>query len=231
MKLSVVVAIIGCFFSACGPAIHEYPVSDIPNPMNYKASELTYASVYERVLRPNCVSCHGNAAGVNLETYENVKTNLQKIYEAVLVRRKMPKAPAPPLTPDQLGILNAWIKAGAPETAPDGGTGPLPIPLGPTFDSIKYNILEPKCLFCHAPGKSVARIPLVIKDDLLNSPLDIVLPGNPDESGIMLAVRGVNPDKLMPPPKDLDGKPTGFTKLSDKEIEAIAVWISNGAKD
>lgn len=231
MKLFVVWAIIGSLVSACGPAIHNSPTSDIPSPMSYKAGELSYGTVYERILRPTCVGCHGSSSKIDLGTYESVKSNLPKVFEATLVRRAMPKAPAPPLTPDQLGLLNAWIKAGAPRTAPNGETGPLPTPLAATFESIKYNILEPKCLFCHAPGKSVARIPLVTKDDLLNSPLDIVLPGNPDESGLMLAVRGVNPEKLMPPSKGADGSPMGFSKLSDKEIEVIALWIANGAID
>ncbi len=211
--------------------MQKNPAPDVPSSQNYKQSELAFANVYGRVIRPNCVGCHGNGGGINLESYANVKANLSKIYQAAITERKMPKAPNAPLSANDLGLLNAWIQAGAPETAPGEEPGPTPIPLGPTFASIKYNILDAKCVLCHSPGKPVARIPLVTQDDLLNSPLDLVLPGNPDESGIMLAIRGANPEKLMPPPKDADGKPTGFTKLSDQEIDAIALWIANGAKD
>ena len=77
----------------------------------------------------------------------------------------------------------------------------------------------------------MARIPLVTQKDLLKSPLEIVIPGNPDESGIMLSIRGANPEKFMPPAQDSSGNPTGFAKLSDQEIETIAQWIANGAKD
>ncbi len=217
--------------SSCSYSIQKNPVPSIPSAQNYKQSELGFGNVYSRVIRPNCIGCHGNGGGVNLESYANIKANLTKIYQAAIVERKMPKAPNAPLSADDLGLLNAWIQAGAPETAPGGEPGPTPIPLGPNFASIKYNILDSKCLLCHAPGKPVARIPLVTKDDLLNSPLDLVLPGNPDESGIMLAIRGVNPEKLMPPPKDANGSPTGFTKLSAQEINAIAQWITNGAND
>jgi uncharacterized membrane protein len=226
-RLIVVTALV---LTACGGSMHEIRDSDFPSPANYKISELTYSSVYQRVLRPNCVGCHGNgnSNGTTLENYGDVKANLKQIYQTTVAQRKMPKAPMRPLTSDQLGILNAWIKADAPETAQDKEA---PIPLGPMFDSIKYNILETKCLQCHVPGKSAAQIPLVTKDDLLNSPHELVIPGNPDESGIMVAIRGLNPKKLMPPPRDAQGKPTGFTKLSDQEIDAFAVWILNGAKD
>jgi mono/diheme cytochrome c family protein len=221
-------ALIASLLAGCSYSVQKNPAPDVPSSQNYKQSELAFANVYGRVIRPNCVGCHGNGGGINLESYANVKANLSKIYQAAITERKMPKAPNAPL---DLGLLNAWIQAGAPETAPGEEPGPTPIPLGPTFASIKYNILDAKCVLCHSPGKPVARIPLVTQDDLLNSPLDLVLPGNPDESGIMLAIRGANPEKLMPPPKDADGKPTGFTKLSDQEIDAIALWITNGAKD
>ena len=37
--------------------------------------------------------------------------------------------------------------------------------------------------------------------------------------------------KIMPPPTDEHGKPTGLTKLSVAEIQVIIDWINNGAKD
>lgn len=226
--LGLVAALSGCSYS-----IDKHPSSttDLPPVSQYKPSQLTYPAVYSQVLRQSCVGCHGNGGGVNLESYASIKANIDKIYKAVFTDRRMPKAPTAPLTREQLGLLNAWIQSGAPESAPDAEPAPTPIPLAPTFESIKYNILETKCLSCHAPGKPVARIPLVTKEDLLNSPLELVIPGNADESGIMISIRGLNPEKIMPPPKDAEGKPTGFTKLSDQEIDAIALWITNGAKD
>lgn len=227
----IVVLVAACALAACNYSIQKHSAPNIPSPANYSKSELSYNSVYDRVLRSSCVGCHGTGGGINLETYSGVKSNLSKIYQAAIIDRKMPKAPNSPLTSNQLGLLNAWILAGAPETAPGGGPGTIPIPLAPTFSSIKYNILEPKCLMCHAPGKPVARIPLVTMDDLLNSPLDLVIPGNSDESGIVLSVRGANPAKIMPPPKDASGNPTGLAPLPPQEIDIIVQWILNGAKD
>ncbi len=227
----IVVLAVASGLGACSFSIKKNPARGIPSAQNYKQSELAFGNVFSRVIRPNCIGCHGNGGGINLESFANIKANLSRIYQAAIVEQKMPKAPNAPLSADDLGLLNAWIQAGAPETAPGEVPGPTPIPLGPNFASIKYNILDSKCLLCHAPGKAVARIPLVTKDDFLNSPLDLVLPGNPDESGIMLAIRGMISGKLMPPPKDANGNPTGFTKLSDQEIDAIGQWITKGAND
>ena len=217
--------------AACSYSKEKEPALDLPPLGNYLASELTFRSVYARVIRPSCVGCHGNGGGINLESYANVKASLGRIYDAAIQKRTMPKAPNAPLSREDLGLLNAWIRSGAPEIAPGEDPGQPPPPLEAKFDSIKFHILEPKCVSCHAPGKPVGRIPLVTKEDLLNSPLDLVLPGNPDESGIMLSIRGVNPEKIMPPLKDADGKPTGFSKLTDQEIETVSAWIKNGAKD
>jgi hypothetical protein len=82
---------------------------------------------------------------------------------------------------------------------------------------------------CHAPGKPTARVPLVTWKDLLESPLDIVIPGNAAESGLILSVTHEDPDKLMPPPRDKEGKPTGYSPLSAREIQVLMDWINRGA--
>ncbi|QDK44672.1 hypothetical protein DOM22_05600 [Bdellovibrio sp. ZAP7] len=219
-----------CFLSACNYSIQKTPFSLVPSNSNYSQSELSFAAVYNKVLRPNCIGCHGNSGGINLESYTAVKTRIDKVRESVIAKRSMPKSPTPALDQDQLGLLNAWIERGAPEF----GTGPSepPLPsLEPTFESIKTHILEAKCIACHAPGKPVARIPLVSKQDLLNSPLDIVIPGNADESGLILVVTGAIEDKLMPPLKDQQGNPTGFSLLSETEIQVLRDWINAGASN
>lgn len=230
LRISFLLWLATVTMSACSYSVQKNPAPEVPSPSQYKLSELTYSNVYDKVIRASCVGCHGNGGGISLETYALTKSHVQQIYQSVFVDRRMPKAPSAPLAADQLGLLNAWIKAGAPESA--SGEEPIPVPpLGPTFDSIKYHILEAKCLLCHAPGKPVARIPLVTKEDILNSPLELAIPGNPDESGLILAIMSDDPQKIMPPPTDHNGNSTGFTKLTDAEIQAIYDWIQNGAKD
>lgn len=227
-KFAAILIILGLTFG-CNRYTRKQQDTPILPPSNFKASELNFSSVYNQVLRPSCIGCHGSSGGVSLETYASVKIHLSKIYNSTIVERVMPKAPTPVLSEQQIGLLNAWIVAGAPElSGPD--QAPMPA-LEPTFESIKTHILEVKCLSCHAPGKAAARIPLVTKEDLLESPLDIVVPGSAEESGIILAVTNSNPKKIMPPVKDKEGNETGYSPLSEKDIEVISLWINNGAKD
>lgn len=210
---------------SCG-TYHETYGTDMPDRSQFKQSELGFATIYNRVLRPSCVGCHGDGGGINLETYANVKLHLGAVKASVFFTKRMPKSPGVPLSASQLGLLSAWIDEGAPEFAPDDD--PLPLPMAPNFESIRQNVLVPKCLVCHSPGKPVARIPLVTREDLLNSPLELVIPGNPDESGLMISLTRTDA-KMMPPPKDAAGNSTGFTRLSDPEIDAIRLWIVEGA--
>lgn len=189
-------------------------------PPDQKA-QLSYGLVDAQVLGPRCVACHGTSGGVSLERYSDVMANLDKIKNAVFVTHTMPKRGD--LNDREMSILWSWIEIGAPEQAPGCGNECNPPPLEPTYDSIKQNIFERKCVACHSPGKPAARVSLE-KNDLLNSPLELALPGNPDESGLVIAVER-NDDKRMPPAKE------GYSPLKTEEKSAIRDWIQNGAKD
>jgi mono/diheme cytochrome c family protein len=83
-------------------------------------------------------------------------------------------------------------------------------------------ILENKCLSCHKPGEHAGHIPLSTRSDLLNSPLDLVIPGKPDESGLMIVV-SPGARKQMPP---MD---SGIAPLTKNQRDLIRTWILNGA--
>lgn len=221
----LIVLLVSCLALSCAP-IHERGARPYPDKSHYKAEELGFNTVKNRVLRPSCIGCHGDGGGVNLESYEKVRANLEGIRKTALLNQSMPKRPVPPLSSYQMGLLNAWLEAGAPLSAPEDE--PSPPPLLPTYESIRANVLVPKCLICHSPGKAVARVPLVTIDDLLDSPLEIVIPGKPDESGLVISITR-DDDKIMPPLKGTDGKPSGAVRLSSEEIAAIKEWITKGA--
>ena len=191
-------------------------------PAEQKAG-LSYALVAQTVLNPRCVCCHGtsgcNGAPQNpiLENYASVFANIGNVKRVVFENHTMPKRGS--LDDREMSILWTWIGMGAPENA----SGSTPIPLGPTYESINQNIFQPKCVICHSPGNPGKRI-LLGKDDLLNSPLELVIPGNADESGLVVAVERSD-EKRMPPAKD------GKAPLGDLEKQAIRDWIQNGAKD
>ena len=59
---------------------------------------------------------------------------------------------------------------------------------------------------------------------MIDSPYGIIVPGDPDESGLVL-VTLPTARKRMPPPK------SGLAALKPEEIEIVKQWITNGAKD
>ena len=189
-------------------------------PPSLKAT-LSYNLLASRIFSPKCVGCHGTSGGVSLGTLVSVRQNIPAILRTVFDLHTMPKNGS--LSDDEMSLLWSWIEIGAPDNATGGGTGPEPIPLGPTFASLDQNIFQNGCINCHAPGKPAARVPLG-KEALLNSPLELVIPGDPDDSGLVIDVERTDP-KRMPPAKD------GYSPLTDPEKLAIRQWIQNGAKD
>lgn len=93
--------------------------------------------------------------------------------------------------------------------------------LEPTFESIDRIIFQKTCTDCHYSGGDGKRV-LLDKKSLLNSPLELVIPGNPDESGLIISLERTD-DKRMPPAED------GYDVLSSEEISVIRKWIEIGA--
>jgi mono/diheme cytochrome c family protein len=217
--------------------------SEGKDPLQMSAEEkalLDFNIVYQNVLRPKCVSCHGNAGGVNLETYENTYKNLAAIQDSVFSKGSMPKNGS--LNSQEKRILWNWLEMRAPadpspqnspEPFPQNSPNPTPNPippdnsgptsLVPTYESIYQNIFVSKCLDCHAPNKEAKNI-LLTKENLLNSPLELVIKGDPDNSGLMIAIERKDL-KRMPPASE------GYSPLGEKEISTIRTWIEKGAED
>lgn len=192
----------------------------------FSAESLSYKLMNEFIFRPKCISCHGNAGGISLGSFSDVVSHLQDIERVSVHEKSMP--PGAPLNVRQQDILLTWIRAGAPEFATDREIPPLPTPqpapLEPKFVSIKENIFQSKCLACHSPTGEGKRIPLNTPEDLIDSPLELVIPGNSEESGLYIAVYRED-SKRMPPPN------SGLSPLSQEEMEIIRQWIDNGAKE
>lgn len=189
---------------------------------------VSFIEVKNKVLIPKCISCHGNSGGVNLENYSAARSHLDAIAQSTLIKKTMPKAGNEKLTPEEYLLLAAWVKAGGPETPLNGTDVPPPAPveiLKPEFTSIKKLIIDRKCLSCHKPGGEAPRVPLNTPEEMIDSPLEIIIPGNADESGFIMTLDWENSTKPMPPKK------SGITPVSAEEIEIIKQWINNGAKD
>ena len=183
-------------------------------------TELSFAGITQKLFAPKCISCHGDSGNVNLESYGEVLKNLSLIKKSVFVDKSMPKKGS--LTKEQLEYLWNWIEMGAPEQ-PQDGPPPGTEPFIATFDSIDKNVFQVSCKDCHNPDGTGKRVPLD-KEALLNSPLELIIPGNSDESGLIVAIERTD-SKRMPPEK------SGYSALSDETKAIIRKWIENGAKD
>lgn len=189
---------------------------------------VSFMEVKNKIFIPKCIVCHGQAGNVNLETYEQAVAHLQSIKKSTLIDKRMPRAGFDKLTTAEELLLKAWIEAGGPEKPLDGSPAPAPLPvekLLPTFASIKKLIIDRKCLNCHRADGSAPRVLLNTAQEMIDSPLEIVIPENADESGLILVLDRENATKPMPPIK------TGISEVTQAEREIIRTWIMNGAKD
>ncbi len=186
-----------------------------------KLSELSFSLIYQKVIGPKCVACHGQSGNINLETYTEVFKNLNSIKKVVFVEQTMPKRGS--LSDEEKSYLWSWIDMGGPEQSRNGNAVPDLEPITPTFESIDKNVFQTSCKECHNSTGTGKRI-LLDKKSLLDSPLELIIPGNSDESGLVIALERID-DKRMPPAKE------GYSALNEKVKAAIRMWIDNGAKD
>ncbi len=191
---------------------------------------VSFNQIKREVFEAKCISCHGNSGGVNLETYSTSVQYLNEIKGSVFNKQSMPKSPYPRLNKRESELLMAWIMAGGPDrslrtvtTGEDGGEEP-PLPsVDATFDSIQQNILAKKCIVCHSVDGDAEDLPLVTKDDLVNSSFEnLVIPGNPQDSRLMQVLDQYS-KRFMPPRR------SGISPVTEEEKNAIQIWIQNGA--
>lgn len=221
----IIILMLGILSAACTYRVDKLPdLNDDIRPSAEMISKVSYQEVMNTVFLPKCISCHGDKGGVNLETYGSARQFLDKIRQSAIEQRTMPKAPTPSLTRNELLVLAAWIEAGGPEMPKGGGPAPVPVELEPTYESIKKLVIDVKCMTCHSPGGKAKNIPFATKSDLIDSPLEIVVPGSAEESMFVIVLKD-GARKPMPPPD------SEMTPLTPEQIQIIEEWINNGAKD
>jgi len=83
-------------------------------------------------------------------------------------------------------------------------------------------ILNKHCTECHGGVKQAADVSFVYRDQVVAPEGWIVEPGEPDDSELFNRIVSEDPDERMPPPEHGEG-------LSDKEVELVRQWITEGA--
>ncbi|MFZ3231526.1 MAG: c-type cytochrome domain-containing protein [Pseudobdellovibrio sp.] len=184
-------------------------------------SNLSYITLKNKFFAPRCNSCHGYSGNISLESYADILLNINLIKKVVFQDRTMPKQGF--LSDEEQSYLWNWIKLGTPEFSANTNQDTKPEAVVATYDSINKFVFSLSCKECHSPSGSGKRV-LLDKESLMNSPLELIIPGNADESGLIIAIERSD-DKRMPPAKE------GFSILNPEAKTAIRAWIQNGAKD
>jgi len=102
-----------------------------------------------------------------------------------------------------------------------------PLDSAPSLDKISFNrdirpILSDNCYYCHGPDEenNKAGLRLDLREEALV--FDTIIPGDAENSEMILRVNTDDPSDLMPPPKS-------HKKLTGKQKELLTQWINEGA--
>jgi mono/diheme cytochrome c family protein len=216
---------------------------------------------FEREVRPiletACVSCHGPAkqkGGLRLDTREallkgggagaaivpgkSADSELVKMVARLDEDAAMPPEKKDALTAAQVGILRAWIDAGAPypkdarlsapavtaSAAKPLSTGKIPAAVARKVDFLRdvRPIFETRCAECHGPAKQEGGLRLDHKETLFSAGElgPRLVPGKGAESLLVHFVAGLRDEGRMPK----KGPP-----LTDEQIGILRAWIDQGA--
>ncbi|MBI5799902.1 MAG: PSD1 domain-containing protein [Verrucomicrobia bacterium] len=139
-------------------------------------------------------------------------------------KKLLPKAaPAPAAKPAPAAAPAAKAPAAPATVAPATA---LTADQSAFFENKIRPILAGHCLKCHstAEGKTKGGLALDTREGTLKGGDSgpAVVPGNPDKSSLIRAVRYTDPDLQMPPKGE---------KLSDAQIADLVAWVKMGAPD
>jgi mono/diheme cytochrome c family protein len=226
-----------------------------------KLPPASHAFDFDKQIRPlleqNCVECHGpdkqkgkfrlDARDFLLKGGENgVDVVPGKSAESVLIHAvarldddtAMPPKKAKALTPAQVGLLRAWIDAGAPypegfilhATVAEGvrldadQLAKLPPPADRKIDFVKdvQPIFSEHCSQCHGEKRQEAAFRLDHKATVMagGEVGRALIPGKSTDSLLIQFVAGLRPEGRMPKKGD---------PLSPEQIGILRAWIDQGA--
>ena len=195
-----------------------------------------FTTKVQPVITASCIGCHADNAmgGLRLDSRDAllkggksgpaiVAGDPDKSLLISAVKQsgtlKMP-AGGPKLSDAQIADLSAWIKNGAPWPQAATAAGKPESVLTEFFELHIRPVLAQQCFACHTNTKS-GGLRLDARKDILagGKTGPAIVPGDPDKSLLMAAIRHNGPLKM----------PKGGTRLTDEQLENFTTWIKDGA--
>ena len=224
-----------------------------------------FAKEVKPLLETACLKCHGpqqpgggfslgtreaalkgGQSGIDIIPGDSGKSLLIHFVARLVDGIQMPpKGAGDPLTPEQVGLLRAWIDQGATWPAEvtlqaprQSAVGDQVIPSGKAqaaatllppavekridFVQDVQPILAKSCYTCHGATMQRAGLRLDLKSIALkgsdNGP--VIVPGNSASSRLIHLVAGLEPGKIMPQAGD---------RLTAEQVGLLRAWIDQGA--
>ncbi len=216
--------------------VDEEKKEEEDNSKDPEASLISFAKVKAEILAPyKCTSCH-----THFNNYWAVKKDLGKIVSLVISKAMpfpvRPNQPTIPVSPEKIDLLLKWVNQGAPEFSQSLVESSQPLPLEPTWLSLRNNVFGPKCILCHnSHGNRGAGFSFghysELRNQMIKQPKLIQL-DNPQASHLIGAMLGrVNPEEgeffydQMPFDNPVDDVKLVLDFVSPEEIEVIKKWI------
>jgi hypothetical protein len=168
--------------------------------------------------------------------------------------------PAGRLSVTQIETIREWIALGALETESTGPDYPLGTYSCPDFNEpanrenaalfCVSRIFAQSCTYCHyegSPDPPALEKMFDPEEGLIGKPaafrgdIDLIVPGNPDASFLVMKVEGRGPGEVGTDASALEAvlpsseigapMPREYEPLSEAQVALVRQWIAEGAKD
>ncbi|MCX6881575.1 MAG: hypothetical protein NTV12_03565 [Verrucomicrobia bacterium] len=200
-------------------------------------TKVDFAREIYPIFKEKCISCHGPEKqkgsyridtkdgafkagdnGFNIIPDHSERSPIVLMIAGQIDEMLMPPPKAEPLTPEEIGLVRAWVDQGA--VWPDG-------PIREFIKKVDFvrdvqPVLQKSCLECHGAEKQAGGFRLDQKAAALKGGQTygvVIKPGDAAKSSFLLIVAGKDEDIAQPEKH----------QLGAKQVELLRRWIEQGA--
>ncbi|EEF60919.1 c-type cytochrome domain-containing protein [Pedosphaera parvula] len=233
-KYAVLTFLGGCMLATQMAGAAELDPGKLPPPSTRKPD---FKKDIEPIIEKNCLRCHGPEKQKGKYRMDSREAALKGSKGPVIVPGKSdksrlvymlggqvedmlmpPEDAGGPLTPQQIGIIRAWIDQGA-EWPQEAGTAVAQVDYSKEVEPI----FKASCAECHSGAEAKGGFSVDSKEAVLKGGKSygkVVVPGDSKKSTLISIVSGKDEDIAQPEKH----------KLSKAQVDVLKKWIDQGAK-